>query len=498
MKKVRKYSKCMLWFFACLILTTVKGCGDNQSNKAIYVEGFSVKLHYQPSENPAAPDIWNVSGDEEGRDITRIGHGFVLQLTDDEGNPYADPGIRVDVEVVGHGSIAGFGDIWERESPGGSPYGFLVCSPEEGSGMYDGVLHGRTNGKGRLLICAGLGDPFGAFDPDDPLDYDYELPGPGGGYSDVFDTWVELKITIPKKLPLSPVYVWATFVRAQYQNMWSPSGGVYGNSRSGLGHWPYGSMGIQSDSFKSETFEIPKIKKATKYSKEKYPLIGSREKVITMEASVESEPSLKSLVLTQLRWDPDYGWAYFYIQTGEELHAIWTDPNDPNEIEDILSASEPYAYFAEVTLAQPFDGNSAISTVHLRAMEMDIVKSKIPYPMYLYDKSPDNMTLTFMGWFVISEDPDFQGQYQDEWGNPYTVIYMPELTYPDIDFPDPFGDFNADDEVDYHDLEAFSWHWLDSTEDDNTAYDAMYEEPNSWDGLINFQDFSAFGKNWLK
>jgi hypothetical protein len=484
MKKARKYSKYILWFFACLILITDKGCSDNQNNKVIYVEGFSVVLYYHPSENPAALDIWNVSGDEEGKDITRIGHGFVLQLTDEEGEPYTTAGIRVDVEVVGHGSVAGYGDIWKKKAPGGALYGFLICHPEEGSGMSDGVFYGRTNGQGRLLICGGLGDPYGAFTSDDPLDYDYELPGPGGSYSDVFDTWAEFKITVPRKhASMQAAYVWPTFVRAQYQNMWAPLGGVYGSSHSGLGHW--GGVGIQSGSFESETFEIPKIKKTVKDSKEKYPLIGSANMAVTTETLAESEPSLKSLVLTQLRWDFDYGWNYYYIQPEEKLHAIWTDTNDANDIKDCLSFCEPYAYWADITLPEPFYEDSATATVILRTLDnSNNIKSRIPLIMNLYNKSPDSKTLTFVsGWFVISEDPSFYNHYQDGWGNLYAAIYTPEADHLDISFPDSkdfaclaadwlkHGKYKSDISgvagvpdgfVDYYDLRELVQGWLES------------------------------------
>jgi len=509
MRKIKKISRCMLWVFTCLLLVTIKSCGDNQSNKAIFIDDFEVVLYYDDPQDPYPPsdlDFWKVSPDEEGRDITRIAHAYSLQLVKD-GEPYDEASIRVDVEVTDHGSIAGFGDIWEDSAPGGEQYGFLACYPGEGSGMYEGVLHGRTDGRGKLLICCGLGDPEGVFDPNDPLDYDYELPGPGGGYDDVFDTWVELKITVPRKhMPMQAVYVWATFNRMQYQNMWEPLGGVYGNSDSGLGHW--GGMSMQG---LSES-DIPVIQmtprnrmgvvKEPKDRSADYPVVGS--KIRTMNTTSSSGPTLDSLDLTQLRWDYvepyGWGWYYFLIQYGEDLHALWLgDPNDPNDVVEMLSCSEPYAYWADVTLPEPFYGDSATTTVILRALDdLDTIRSKIPLTMNLYDKSPDHMTLTFMSdWFIISEDPNFHGHYQDKWGNPYTVIYMPELTYPDVDFSEPFGDFNADDKVDYVDLGLFVGHWLDSANDVNTTYDAMYEEPNNRSGSIDFRDFSVLAENWL-
>ena len=118
--------------------------------------------------------------------------------------------------------------------------------------------------------------------------------------------------------------------------------------------------------------------------------------------------------------------------------------------------------------------------------------------MTLMGKSSDNLTLTFLSdWFIVSVDPNFHGYYQDQWQNPYTVLYFPEQTHPDLDFPEIFGDFNADDKVDFYDLALYADHWQDSVEDPNTSYDAMYEDPNTWDGEISTTELKAFVENWL-
>lgn len=500
-KGIKKISRCMLWIFVCLTLVTIKGCGDNQSNEVIYVSGFKVLLFRNPDEpDSQALDRWAVSQDQEGKDICGLAHGYFLQLTDENNKAYHEAGIRCDIEVVDHGSIAGFGDIWDKEAPNGEKYGFLKCLPEEGSGMYDGVLHGRTDGQGRLWIFAGLGDPEGTFDPDAPLDYDYELPGPGGGYNDVFDTWVELKITVPRRhLPMQPVYVWATFNRMQYQNMWEPHGGVYGNSNSGLGELGGYSMSIQTQSLNDGiAIEPPNVKRTPKSKASDYPLDTKIQtgKTLTTIAS-SSGPSLGWAHWYQLRWDPYLpGW---YWDDPLKMHALWVnDANDPNDMIDAVTTCEPYALWMDITLPEPFDGNDCYSTVHLRAIQDSNVVSKIPMGIYFASKSPDNKTLTmFSDYVVIVENPEDQGYYYDIWNNLYVAIYALQGCILDADFPEPFGDFNADDVTDWRDLSLFSWHWLDSASDVNTTFDAMYEEPNHWDGSINFRDFSAFAENWL-
>ncbi|MBA7631423.1 hypothetical protein ES703_38954 [subsurface metagenome] len=202
----------------------------------------------------------------------------------------------------------------------------------------------------------------------------------------------------------------------------------------------------------------------------------------------------------QLRWDPDIGWAYFPLEEGQGLPGHWiAEPNDPNDIIDMLSGLYPYAFWADVTLPEPFYGDTATTTVILRAVDREnVVQSKIPLTMTLVEKSPDNLTVTFRSdWFVVSVDPDFHGYYQDRWQNLYTVLYMPEQTHPDLAPPEIFGDFNADDKVDFYDFALFANHWQDSAHDPNTGYDALYEQPYTWDGEISILELKAFTEHWL-
>ncbi|GAH27087.1 unnamed protein product, partial [marine sediment metagenome] len=84
--------------------------------------------------------------------------------------------------------------------------------------------------------------------------------------------------------------------------------------------------------------------------------------------------TLDSLDLTQLRWDPDIGWAYFPLREGQGLPGHWiARPDDPNDIIEMLSGSEPYAFWADVTLPEPFYGDTATTTVILRATDRENV-----------------------------------------------------------------------------------------------------------------------------
>ncbi|PIR72437.1 MAG: hypothetical protein COU42_01100 [Candidatus Nealsonbacteria bacterium CG10_big_fil_rev_8_21_14_0_10_36_24] len=473
----------------CCFLLFVKGCHDTQSNQAIFVNDATARLYFNEGQNPKFLDRWAVSKDTEGRDICGLFYGVVIQLIDENGDEFHQAGIRVDTQVDDHFSIAGFGDIWEKEASNGKPYGTIKVFPEEGSGVSHGVIYARTNGNGRVGVFWGLGDPEGSFDPEAPLDFSYKLPGPGGSSSDVFDTLVQLKITIPRPhSPLNPIYVWGAFNRMQYQNMWLPVNGVYGNSFSGLGRYTL-TFGI------SETngMKLP-IKTSLKLLDEfktKAPKSKASDYPLTNMDTTSGGPSLDRAQWYQLRWSPDYGW---YWDDPYRMHALWTvDANDPNDMKDAMTTCEPYVLWTEVTLPEPFDGNEVYSTVILRSLvNGSNVVSKIPMHMHLDSKSSDNMTLKmFSDYVVVVECPEDQGYYLDKWQNSYVAIYAPQGSILDADFPEKFGDFNADDRVDSQDLRLFSEHWLGSA-------DILYEEPNNWDGRIDFKEFSAFAENWLK
>lgn len=493
----------------CLAALFNRGCGDPQSKERDKVSGWRTHLLCIPPETDARlPDEWAVSTDTEGRDIYGVAHGFVIELLDEYNERLKQKEIRIDIEPVGHWSPLYNRDLWEETAPGGKKYGFLKVFPEAGSGVFDGVLHGRTTSDGLLFVFAGLGDPEGTFDPTAPLDPDYEWPGPGGSYSDCVDTVVQLKMTSPGRLtPVQPIYSWCNYLRVQYQNFWWPEGaGVYHRSKQGIGKLTPPSSMIQSDDpntieqsagmFDMSLFDSS----GPKLTPSNYPRVTPDTKRSAMTYVTASGVTLNALDLTQLRWDPDIGWAYFPLREGQGLPGYWiAEPNDPNDIIDMLSGSEPYAFWADVTLPEPFYGDTATTTVILRAVDREnVVQSKIPFVMTLVGKSPDNLTVTFLSdWFIVSIDPDFHGYYQDQWQNPYTVLYMPEQTHPELAPPEIFGDFNADDRVDFYDLALFADHWLDSVHDPNTNYDALFEQPYTWDGEISILELKAFAEHWL-
>ncbi len=498
-----------LCVIACLVVLSCRGCGDPQSPERKDVYGWRVHLFKRIEQTDARlPDNWAVSTDTEGEDICGVAHGFVLELLDEYNQRLNREDIRIDIEVVGHWSPLYNRDLWEETAPGGKKYGFLRVFPEAGSGIYDGVLHGRTNDRGLLAVYAGLGDPEGTFNPAAPLDPDYKWPGPGGSYSDCVDTVVQLKMTAPGRLtPVQPIYGWCNYLRVQYQNfLWPEGAGVYHRSKQGIGQKTPPSSMIQSDDpntieqsagiFDMSLFGSP----GPKLTPSNYLRVTPDTKRSAMGYVTASGATLNSLDLTQLRWDPDIGWAYFPLEPGQGLAGHWiAEPNDPNDIIEMLSVSYPYAFWADVTLPEPFYGDTATTTVILRAVDRaNVVQSKIPFTMTLVEKSPDNLTVTFRSdWLIVSIEPDFHGYYQDQWQNLYTVLYMPEQTHPDLAPPEIFGDFNADDRVDFYDFALFADHWQDSVHDPNTGYDAMYEPPDTWDGKINTTELRAFTEHWL-
>jgi len=510
MKKQKEpKSRWGLCVIACLVTLLFKGCGDPQADERMDVEGLNVSLVRRHDQTDARlPDAWSVSTDDEGRDICSVAHGFYFELRDEANERLEQKEIRVDIEVDGHWQESFFRDLWVQTAPGGKKYGFRKVFPEAGSGVYDGVLHGRTNDAGTLLIYAGLGDPKATSVPPGPLDLDYKWPGPGSSYNDCVGTAVQLKITVPGKYPpIPPTYVWCRYYRGQLQNFRAyENDGVYYFSRQGLGKTdPLSSM-IHSPG--PNTIERSVImpdmslyrSPPPKLAASNYPRVTPDTKRSTMTYVTVSGVTLDSLDLTQLKWDPDIGWAYFPLEPGRGLPGYWiAEPNDPNDIIDMLSGLYPYAFWADITLPEPFYGDTATTTVILRAVDRaNVVQSKIPLTVTLVAKSPDNMALTFLSdWFVVSVDPNFHGYYQDQWQNTYTVLYMPEQTHPELGPPAIFSDFNADDRVDFHDFALFASHWQDSVHDPNTGYDALYEQPYTWDGKINTTELKAFTEHWL-
>ncbi|MBA7474979.1 hypothetical protein ES707_10342 [subsurface metagenome] len=504
----------------CLAALFFKGCGDPQSPERYKVHNWRVHLFKRIEQTDTRlPDAWKVSTDTEGRDICSVAHGFVLELLDENNERLEQKEIRIDIEAVDHWSQLYDRDLWDQTAPGGKKYGFLNVFLKAGSEVYDGVLHGRTNKYGLLATYAGLGDPKATSDPTAPLDLDYEWPGPGGSYNDCVDTVVQLKMTIPGRVPpLQPIFVWCNYLRVPYQNFWRPEGqGVYHYSIQGTGQLSSASDMIQSDDPNTieqsvNIFDLSLYESAgPKLTPSKYPRVPSGTKPSlsakflkalrsAMTYVTASGVTLDSLDLTQLKWDPDIGWAYFPLEEGQGLPGYWiAEPNDPNDIIEMLSGTYPYAFWAVITLPEPFYGDTATTTVILRAADREnVVQSKIPLTVTLVSKSPDNLTLTFRSdWFVVSVDPDFHGYYQDQWQNLYTVLYMPEQTHPNLGPPGIFSDFNADDRVDFYDFALFANHWQDSVHDPNTGYDALYEQPDTWDGKINTTELKAFVEHWL-
>ncbi len=504
----------------CLSALLFEGCGDKQSPKRDEVHFWSPEMIWNP-ETPERKylDKWAVRDDTEGRDIYGAAHGFFFQLLDGNKQPVKRDGIRIDIKVDDHWSPLDFGDLWNQTTPNGKKYGFFKLFPEAGSKVYDGVLHGRTNLGGTLAVYPGLGDREATFDPCAPLDPDYLWPGPGDSADDCVFTRLQLKITLPGTgLPVDPIYVWSNYDREPDANFRLNHGpGVYNRSFQGIGKYPPPSSMIPSPDpntieqsagmFDMSLFVSP----PPRLTPSNYPRVtpGTKRSLINFVKAMfaraityvtTSGVTLDSLDLTQLRWDPEIGWAYFPLEPGQGLPGHWiAEPNDPNDIPEMLTCTSPYAFWAVITLPEPFYGDTATTTVILRATDREnVVQSKIPLTMTLVEKSPDNLTVTFRSdCFVVSVDPDFHGYYQDQQQNTYTVLYMPEQTHPELGPPAIFGDFNVDDKVDFYDLALFANHWQDSAHDPNTSYDALYEEPYTWDGKINTTELKAFAEHWL-
>lgn len=509
-----------LCIIACLFALFCRGCGDKQSPDRMDVYDWNRQMIWKPgTPAPKYLDAWAVSTDTYGSAIYGAAHGFDFWLLDEYNQRLNRDGVRIDIEVDGHWSPIGLGDLWDEQTPNGKKYGFLRVFPEAGSKIYDGVLHGRTDPNGSLRVWPGLGDPERTFNDACSLDPDYQWPGPGDTIDDCVLTRLQLKITLPGKgVPVQPIYVWSNYDREPDATFWlSDQPGVYNRSYQGIGKLTPPSSMIQSpvpttveqapEMFGLSLYKSPAPRRTpSNYPRvtpgTKRPLLSGFLKVLRklMPYVTTSDVTLDALYITQLRWDPNTGWTYFPLEPGQGLPGHWiAEPNDPDDIPDMLTYTSPYSFWAVITLPEPFYGDTATTTVILRATDRDnVVQSKIPLTMTLVEKSPDNLTMTSRSdWFIVSVDPNFHGYYQDQEQNTYTVLYMPEQTHPDLAAPDIFGDFNVDDTVDFYDFALFANHWQDSVHDPNTNYDALYEQPFTWDGEISTAELKAFADHWL-
>lgn len=524
--------KHILLILTYLFISSIPGCDHHQDNQAIYVQGLYMYCELDPDypEDQPRPDCWLYEGEGGLNTNTYLaGFGFILRLLDEDGNPFAVPGIRFDVEVTWHGPVS-YGseaDIWERKAPNGKNYGGIKVFPEAGSGTFDDVVYGRTNsmGAGRIVVRLG-GSEEAISDPNHPIDYGWEWPDLSGM---VVETGVELKVTIRRPAGQHVTqYFWAYFFRGQFQGFWDPYGGIYEASIQGIGEFPElfemqmilanladNSMSnvplvneilISPSAFTADEEKTPKdraIRYAFPARERNFPESVTRISGKGMMGTLSNGMTIDQIDFTQLRWaciDPPQGhgcdWYYFYVELGESLHPLFCDPNDPNDILGLLHDAEPYCWWTYLTLPEPFDANSGKCTAFLRAVDDFGVydpNMQLPIYSYFYDMNASQVLLQ-SEWWVPSEDPNFHGYYEDEWGNPFIALYMPSATHPVLHLPDTYGDFNADGNVDWKNLGLFSEQYLDV--DPNTR-DWRFKDPNNWNkDPVNFREFSAFAENW--
>ncbi|GAI69301.1 unnamed protein product, partial [marine sediment metagenome] len=187
---------------------------------------------------------------------------------------------------------------------------------------------------GLLRVWPGLGDPKATLDPAETIDPDYQWPGPGDSIDDFVFTHLRLKITLPGTgLPVDPIYVWCNYDREPDANFWPNSTpGVYNRSFQGIGYYSRPSGMIQSDgpnTVEHSAWE-PTIYAGTdqisRLASSNYPRVTSGTKPSlsaeffkvlrkAMAYVTASDVTLDSLDLMQLRWDPDIGWACFWLKT---------------------------------------------------------------------------------------------------------------------------------------------------------------------------------------
>jgi len=288
--------------------------------------------------------------------------------------------------------------------------------------------------------------------------------------------------------------VWMCFMRAQYQDFWEPAGGVIGNSRSYLTPFDVDSVvmeeSVEFQGERREKVEIPFESIGREESPESYPMmIDRQEEVVRIRGD---EPwTYERGYWGRLVYDPNSGWLW--VEPEFLLGVISPDPNVAGEGSAILSMSEPYAFFCDVTLIDAWLCKAFNHTVILmsKTAEGNDVSWR---PVVMKPYGIDGDQVTMMSEYILPIDsPVGEGRYYDWWGYPGTLIYMVQDGYLEVKVDDFYGDFDFDGYVDLKDFALFADQWHKGMMDGD--FDGMYDTDH--DGWVTRKDLRVFVGNWL-
>ncbi len=514
--------KLNLGLLLLLLLLLLISC-DSQSPNARYIDedGMSVNLFDLSGLPLPALDLWWVKYDDTGSEIYSAAFGYTCTIAVDgvEVN-----GIKVICEVISHDDPTGGDyDIWDKIAPSGKKYGFVSSQPP-GSWDYEtGIATSRTFGDGECSFIIGLGSPM------PHLLSDFDWPG---GCGTMVSTMVEVKFVIPKwdgNNIEKECYMY--FIRAQCQDFWEPFGGVIGNSYSTVEKWDgIYSMAGEGITIQLERIDsIPKVKK--KKDKIKMGLVSDTDPSAGLPirkwappTTLVSSPTSPILPFASAA-EPSGSWEYIeghlrqfvfgwgvgwhWVSNPENLVVLWmADPCDYQDGVDLVSHTEPYAFFCTVSLEGTEEVNTYYCTVTLKSKdEFGNDAAWLPINMYVYAINPPYVYL-FSNGVVALEHTAGQGYYIDYWGWPVAAIYVPDNGYLEIEADGLYGDFNFDGAVNFVDYTMLLKQMGKGLTDEN--YNLMYDGDHDGrttlkdlaiffrkEPRVNFVDFAKFAGDWL-
>ena len=481
--------------FALLAIMT-GSCDDAQSPNARFVDGMEVSLYHIPgaTDYPWRLDDWSVHDDEEGQDIYAAAFGYQIRATIDiTGTPEPIAGVRIDCYIEHFDPSGGDYDIWDKEARNGKKYGFVAGYPAPVIHWNHerGYASSKTDINGQVVFVIGLGNP--EFEPD----FDWKWPG---GCNTMVMTTIKATFVIRRANGRIEKECHCYFLRGQCGGFWWPSGSsVWDTSRSSLAPLP--------SSFNMSTMMETMVVSDFKGTEEggditldafpersgapnSYPMIGE---LVQSQATESGEWYLDRMGWGTLYRDPMMGY-YWAVEETALRGLVSPDPNEPNDAMEILSMSQPHAFFCEFIIDNPEDYNAMTHTFVVTSKDADGNDvSWSPILMIPYDIWGNNVTMISQ-YIVPIDSPVGEGTYFNSWGWPGTLIYIPEGGYLEVDFDKFYGDFNFDGLVDSKDFALFSEHWQQDMTD--AGYDLQFDATRDFRTDVN--DLAEFVKNWLE
>ncbi len=510
----------VVFVLALAVLATLQSC-DTQSYDARYADDFSVVLYnvFPESELAWTFDGW-VTGDYPSHDddIYEADHKAVVQIKSN-GEPLQISGIRVDVEVVDHGNMDIGIDIW-------NDYGYVALMDSDGwkiehLDVGDNPLTGRSTPFGQCTIAVVFTGDVDAF-----LDENWNPYAGALLPDDWITTWVELKITIIRRgHPIREIYVWSTFQRVGlYQHFWGQGGsipveGVIDISSSGIGTWDKSAKSVKtvdpndvevlapedlSDLPEDERFApIPLRSRINDLPAPSSVLSRFESESKSAEKSASSGLTVDWTILDQLIYHPLYGWVWASnIESPIELHVMWFETTDPDEITQMMDYLQPYAFWSQVSFPEPTEPH--MTTTVLTSIDPN---DGVALQMYLrhisYACSPDKKThLVHSDYFGFLDNPQDPGYYYDSgdpngnYKNLYVMTYYPENGHVKVEASN--GDFNLDTIVNLSDFSIMADRWQYAAADSSSRYNGFFENAENLTGVVGIESVRWLGNRWLE